>query len=78
MKTAHGVILLNYTRPDYGVSRRTLCIEKIRGVKFREGNHDLILRTGGVSVFPRLVAAEHLTDFKRQSISSGVDTRSPP
>ena len=69
---AHGVILLNYFRPDYGVSRRTLCIEKIRGVRFREGHHDVILRTGGLRVFPRLVAGEHHTEFVRQSISSGV------
>jgi circadian clock protein KaiC len=69
---AHGVILMNYYRPDYGVSRRTLCVEKIRGVRFREGHHDLLLRTGGVVVFPRLVASEHPGDFKRESISSGV------
>src|SRR6185312_12562317 len=50
----------------------TLNVQKIRGVRFREGNHDLLLKTGGVIVFPRLVASEHHQDFVRQSISSGV------
>jgi circadian clock protein KaiC len=67
---AHGVVLLTKTSPDFGVSRRQLRVQKIRGVKFREGNHDLLLNTGGLIVFPRLVAADHHREFKRGSISS--------
>lgn len=56
---AHGVINLHRTSPEYGVSRRFMNIQKIRGVHFREGNHDLVLRKGGIVIFPRLVASEH-------------------
>ncbi|MGI8601639.1 MAG: ATPase domain-containing protein [Verrucomicrobiales bacterium] len=69
---AHGVISLQRWSPDYGVSRRQLSVVKIRGSKFREGNHDLILRTGGMVVFPRLVAAERPAAFERESFPSGI------
>jgi circadian clock protein KaiC len=70
---AHGVISLNKSSPDYGVSRRTIHVEKIRGVKFREGFHDFIIQQGGVVTFPRLIAAEHHRDFRREPFQSGVD-----
>jgi circadian clock protein KaiC len=69
---AHGVMLLAKTAPDFGVSRRQLRVQKIRGVKFREGNHDLLLNTGGLVIFPRLVAAEHHREFKRECLPSGI------
>jgi circadian clock protein KaiC len=49
-----------------------LAVQKIRGSKFREGNHDVVLRRGGMWVFPRLVAAEHQETFKRETFASGV------
>jgi circadian clock protein KaiC len=69
---AHGVINLSRTAPEYGIFRRQLSVQKIRGVKFREGNHDIIIQKGGVVVFPRLVAAEHHTSFERESVPSGL------
>ena len=45
---------------------------KYRGTSFRGGYHDLTIKTGGVQVFPRLVAAEHRTKFTRDRQSSGV------
>ena len=69
---AHGVITLRRVSPEYGISRRQVNIQKVRGVKFREGNHDLILRTGGMVVFPRLVAAEHHVDFVQESVPTGI------
>ena len=36
----------------------------MRGVKFRGGYHDFVLETGGIAVFPRLVAAEHHATFE--------------
>lgn len=69
---AHGVVCLDRASPDYGVSRRTLSILKIRGVAFREGQHDLILRKGGMVVFPRLIAGEHHREFKREDFASGI------
>jgi circadian clock protein KaiC len=69
---AHGVIDLQRLSPAYGIARRQLNIRKIRGVKFREGYHDLILEEGGMVIFPRLVAAEHHAEFPRQVFSSGI------
>jgi len=69
---AHGVISLQRESPDYGISRRQLNVVKIRGSHFREGNHDLILRRGGMVVFPRLVAGEHHRPFQRESFPSGI------
>lgn len=56
---AHGVILLEQLTPGYGAERRRLSVLKCRGVKFAGGYHDYIIQTGGLRVFPRLVAAEH-------------------
>ena len=69
---AHGVIGLSSSSPSYGISRRQINIQKIRGVKFYEGNHDLILQKGGMVIFPRLVAADHHTDFAQENFPSGI------
>lgn len=69
---AHGVIGLEKSSPEYGINRRRLNVHKIRGVQFREGHHDFIIRKGGVTIFPRLVAAEHHSPFKRESFTSGI------
>jgi circadian clock protein KaiC len=69
---AHGVISLERSSPEYGISRRQLQIQKLRGVKFLEGNHDFIIEKGGLLIFPRLVAAQHHIDFKRDSFSSNI------
>jgi circadian clock protein KaiC len=45
--------------PVYGGERRRLRVIKMRGVELRGGFHDFVIRPGGVTVFPRLVAAEH-------------------
>jgi circadian clock protein KaiC len=44
----------------------------MRGSSFREGFHDYGIRRGGLEVYPRLVAAEHKSDFLREQISSGI------
>jgi len=56
---AHGVIELEQFAPDYGAERRRLRVVKLRGVKFRGGWHDYGIVHGGLTVFPRLIAAEH-------------------
>lgn len=68
---AHGVIALHKISPEYGILRRYLNIQKIRGSKFREGNHDLTLKRGGMVVFPRLVASEHHAPFIGEHFPSG-------
>jgi circadian clock protein KaiC len=67
---AHGVIRLDELAPDYGAERRRLRVLKYRGQNFRGGYHDLIIKTGGVQVFPRLVSAEHRSKFKRETLKS--------
>ncbi|OWV90672.1 circadian clock protein KaiC [Rhizobium sp. R635] len=68
----HGVIHLEELAPGYGSERRRLRIIKYRGQAFRGGYHDFTIQTGGVVVFPRLVAAEHRSNYLRDEISSGI------
>lgn len=72
LSLSHGVIEMEQLSPDYGSSRRRLRIHKLRGIKFREGWHDYAIFTGGLKIFPRLIAAEHHTDFERQPAPSGI------
>jgi circadian clock protein KaiC len=72
LSLAHGVIEMEQLSPDYGSSRRRLRVVKMRGVKFSEGFHDYTIATGGLRVFPRLVAARHSADFRREPVSSGL------
>jgi circadian clock protein KaiC len=44
---------------DYGAERRRIRVSKLRATSFREGFHDYVIHTGGIDVYPRLVAAEH-------------------
>lgn len=69
---AHGILVLEQLAPEYGSERRRLMVLKIRGSKYRGGYHDFSIQTGGLSVFPRLIAAEHRREFKHDSISSGI------
>jgi circadian clock protein KaiC len=69
---SHAVIGLEQLAPEYGAERRRLRVIKMRGTKFRGGFHDLVIRRGGVQVFPRLVAAEHHRPFDHEPISSGI------
>jgi circadian clock protein KaiC len=43
----------------------------MRGIKFRGGYHDFIIQTGGIRIFPRLVAAEHHKVFLGELTKSG-------
>jgi circadian clock protein KaiC len=69
---AHGVIRLEELAPAYGAERRRLRVLKYRGRRYRGGFHDFTITTGGVNVFPRLVAAEHVTHFARMQFSTGI------
>ena len=65
---AHGVVRLEQLYPEYGGERRRLSVLKYRGVKFRGGYHDYVIKRGGLEAYPRLVASEHsLTAFHRQA-----------
>ncbi len=69
---SHGVLQLDQITPLYGAERRRLWIIKLRGVKFRGGYHDFKIQTGGLTVYPRLVAAEHGAEAAGEATSSGL------
>jgi circadian clock protein KaiC len=56
---SHAVVRLEQLAPLYGGERRRLRVIKMRGTAFRGGFHDYVIRRGGLTVFPRLVAADH-------------------
>jgi hypothetical protein len=70
---AHGVARLEEITPEYGAERRRLRILKYRGQPFRGGYHDFTIQTGGLQVFPRLVASEYRE--RRKSIIFSTDIK---
>ncbi|HEY0962905.1 MAG TPA: ATPase domain-containing protein [Pseudomonadales bacterium] len=69
---AHGVVALEQSNPDYGVERRRLRVVKYRGVSFRGGYHDYVIRRGGIQVFPRLVAHDTRGHVEHVRLTSGI------
>jgi len=70
---AHGVVRLEQNAPAYGAERRRMRIIKYRGQKYRGGYHDFTITTGGINVFPRLVAAEYRHRSPRSILSTGIE-----
>lgn len=71
---AHGVVRLEQIALTYGAERRRLRVYKMRGRAFHGGFHDFLIRTGGLDVFPRLVAGSHpQLDVERRSARSGIE-----
>lgn len=66
------MLRLEKVRRSYGVNRRQVEIVKLRGSAFREGFHDYTIETGGLSVYPRLIAAEHGDSFPDERVKSGI------
>ena len=69
---SHGVLTLEQLVPQYGSDRRRLRVVKFRGKVFRGGYHDYAIRTGGLEVFPRVVAAEHRGKSPNERLSGGI------
>lgn len=69
----HGYLTLHQDAPEYGGQRRRLRVHKVRGMQFADGFHDFAIKTGGIEVYPRLVAADHVGEHPEEEISSGVD-----
>jgi circadian clock protein KaiC len=69
---AHGVVQLSQETPAFGPQCRRLQVLKMRGRAFHSGYHDCRIVTGGLEVFPRLVAADHRRDVESGIASSGV------
>jgi circadian clock protein KaiC len=68
----HGVISLEHGLTSYGTDTRRLRVRKMRGRRFRPGLHDYVIQTGGMRIFPRLIAGEHHDAFERGALSSGI------
>ena len=71
---AHGVISLEQIAKEFGKERRRVNIIKMRGLRFRGGYHDYTLDTGGITMYPRLVAAEHASAFTPEVRATGSDS----
>lgn len=69
---AHGVLSLDQHAPAYGQAQRQVQVVKFRGSDFRSGFHDMVIRRGGIQVFPRLAATEHGAEFRPETVPSGV------
>ena len=68
---SHGVVMLEQLAIEYGAERRRLRVIKMRGIPFRGGFHDFTIVSGGLKIFPRLVAAEHHRSFLGDVTQSG-------
>lgn len=69
----NGAILVERDNPGYGATIRRLHVSKVRGHDFVEGHHNLTIRKGGLTVFPRVVpgmAEEVLTE---EEITCGIE-----
>ena len=73
LSLAHGVFVLEQLAPEYGAERRRLSVQKVRGATYRGGYHDYVIQHGGITVFPRLVAAEHHRNFPDEDVPTGVE-----
>src|SRR5687768_6852444 len=69
----HGMIMLQTVPLKFGINRRFLSVPKMRGSTFREGNHDYVIKAGGLTVFPRLVAGEKGDGFTKETFRSGSE-----
>ncbi|WP_334268441.1 ATPase domain-containing protein [Edaphobacter sp. HDX4] len=69
---AHGVIKMMSLERDFGIKRRRMEVDKLRGSSFREGFHDYTIKTGGLEIYPRLIASEHKPGFERKNVPSGL------
>ncbi len=69
---AHGVVAMERQRREYGETRRQIHVVKMRGVRFLDGAHDFVIKTGGLEVYPRLSASERVSDHPLEMVKSGV------
>lgn len=67
----HGTVSLGQMNPEYGGDRRRLRVTKFRGRRFSSGYHDYQIETGGLRVYPRLVAAQYRRDVEQGAVSTG-------
>ncbi len=69
---AHGVVSLEHLPFEFGRARRRLRIVKMRGMQVIEGFHDFVIRRGGLTVFPQLIAETQAGAHRDEPIRSGL------
>ena len=69
---AHAVISLEAKSPPYGRLRRQLEVRKFRASDFSSGLHDFSIERAGLVVFPRLIASDHVLEYKQSIVRSNV------
>ena len=69
---AHGVLRLEQLTPEYGAERRRLRVISIAASGFAAAITIFTIKTGGVEVFPALVAAESRSGIRSSVLSSGI------
>jgi circadian clock protein KaiC len=69
---AHGVIRLLREVTAFGHERRQVDIVKMRAMSVRGGRHDVVIETGGLRVFPRLMPVSPAADARGDVHSTGV------
>ena len=55
---AHGVLRMERQAREYGTTRRQIHVVKMRGVRFQDGWHDFVIKSGGLELYPRLSASD--------------------
>lgn len=68
-----GILQLQREPRGYGRDHHWLQVIKLRASAFVSGIHDCQIVTGGLVVYPRLVAGAHETEFPAETIPSGVE-----
>jgi circadian clock protein KaiC len=66
---AHGVLRLEKEGREYGTTKRQVQIVKMRGVRFQDGRHDFVIRTGGLELYPRLNAESAAVEHQGTALS---------
>ena len=69
---ADGIIELNQVDFTYGMDRRRLRVRKLRGSTYVTGAHDFSITTGGIVLYPRLVARTHAKGGALEPLSSTI------
>ncbi|QGM45467.1 ATPase domain-containing protein [Methylocystis heyeri] len=69
---ADGIIELKQVDCNYGADRRRLRVRKLRGCRYLSGAHDFTIVSGGLVVYPRLVAQTYEPAKLGPDLQSGI------
>jgi circadian clock protein KaiC len=68
---AHGVFRMEREAREYGSTRRQLHVIKMRGVRFQDGRHDFVIKSGGLELYPRLSTSGSAVVEDHRAVESG-------